>query len=52
MVFINQIALMNQQDDSYELFNQSENDLNTHSGINTVKKEMMDEQITTKDLIS
>ena len=33
-------------------FNQSENDLNTHSGINTEKKEMMAEQITTKELIS
>ena len=28
--------------------NQSENDLNTHSGISTVKKEMMAEQIITK----
>ena len=52
MVFINQIALTNQQDDSYKLFNQYENDLNTHSGINTVKKEMMAEQITTKELMS
>ena len=52
MVFINQIALINQKDDSCQLFNQSENDLNTHSGINTVKKEMMAEQITTKELIS
>ena len=52
MVFINKIALINQQDDSYHLFNQSENDLNTHLGINTVKKEMMAEQITTKGIIS
>ena len=36
----------------YQLFNQSENDLNTHLGINTVKKEMMAEHITTKELIS
>ena len=42
----------NNQDDSYQLFNQSKNDLNTHSGINRVKKEMMAEQITTKELIS
>ena len=28
------------------------NDLNTHSGINTVKKEMMAKQITKKELIS
>ena len=48
----NQITLKKQQDDSYKLFNQSENDLNTHSSINTVKKEMMAEQITTKELIS
>ena len=48
----NQIALIKQQDDSYKLFNQSGNDLNTHSHINIVKKEMMDEQITTKELIS
>ena len=52
MVFINQIALTNQQDDNYQLFNQSKNDLNTHLGINIVKKEMMAEQITTKELIS
>ena len=31
--------------------NQSENDLNTHSGISAVKKEMMAEQIITKELI-
>ena len=52
MVFINQISLINQQDESCRLLNKSENDLNTHSGINTVKKEMMAEQITTKELIS
>ena len=52
MVFINQIALTNQQDDNYQIFNQYENDLNTHLGINIVKKEMMVEQITTKELIS
>ena len=51
MVFINQIALINQQDDNYQLFNQSENDLNTHSGISAAKKEMMDKQIITKELI-
>ena len=51
MVFINQIALTNQQDDSYPLFNQSENDPNTHSGISTTKKEMMAEQIITEELI-
>ena len=51
MVFINQIGLTNQQDYSYQLLNQSENDLNTHSCINTVKKEMMAEHITTKELI-
>ena len=51
MVFINQIALTNQLDDSYQLFNQSKNDLNTHLGISTVKKEMMVEQIITKELI-
>ena len=28
------------------------NDLNAHSGINIVKKEMMAKQITTKELIS
>ena len=48
MVFINQISLINQQDDSYRILNKSENDLNAHSGINTVKKEMMAEHITTK----
>ena len=52
MVFINHIAQTNKQDDSYQLFNKSENDLNTHLGINTIKKEMMAEQITTKELIS
>ena len=52
MVFIYQIALINKQDDNYQHFNQYENDLNTHSSINTIKKEMMDEQITTKELIS
>ena len=52
MVFINKIVLTKQQDENYHLFNQSENDLDTHSGINIVKKEMMDEQITTKELIS
>ena len=52
MVFINQIALINQQDDSYQLFNQSENDLNTHLGINTINKEIMAEQITAKELVS
>ena len=41
MVFINQVSLINQQDDNYRLLNKSENDLNAHSGINTVKKEMM-----------
>ena len=51
MALINQIALTNQQDENYKLFNQSENDLNTHSGISTVKKEMMVEQIITKELI-
>ena len=51
MAFINKIALINQQDDNYQLFNQSENDLNTHLSINTIKKEMMAEHITTKELI-
>ena len=51
MALINQIALTNQQDDSYQLFNQSENDLNTHLGISAAKKEMMAEQIITKELI-
>ena len=51
MVFLNQIALTNQQDDNYQLFNQSENDLNTHLGITTTNKEMMAEQIITKELI-
>ena len=31
--------------------NQSENDLNTHSGISTIKKEMMVEHIITKEII-
>ena len=51
MVFINQISLIDQLDDSYRLFNKSEINLNAHSGINTTKKEMMAEQITTKELI-
>ena len=51
MALINQIALTNQQDENYKLFNQSENDLNTHSGISAAKKEMMAEQIITKELI-
>ena len=51
MVFINQIALIDQQDDNYRLFNKSKIDLNAHSNINTVKKEMMAEQITTKEVI-
>ena len=41
MVFINQISLINQEDDNYQLFNKFENDLNAYSCINTVKKEMM-----------
>ena len=52
MLFINQISSINKQDDNYKLFNQSKNDLNTHSSINTINKEMMDEQITTKEIIS
>ena len=51
MAHINQITLTNQQDDNYQLFNQYENDLNTHLGISTTKKEMMAEQIITKELI-
>ena len=51
MTLINKIALTNQQDDNYHLFNQSENDLNAHSGITTAKKEMMAKQIITKELI-
>ena len=51
MALINQIKLTNQQDDSYQLINQYENDLNRHVGISTVKKEMMVEQIITKELI-
>ena len=43
MVFINKISLINKQDDSYQLLNKSKNDLNAHSGINIVKKEMMAE---------
>ena len=50
MALINQIALTNQYDDNYQLFNQSENDLNTHSCISAAKKEMMAEQII-KELI-
>ena len=50
MVFINQISLINPQDDSYQFLNKFENDINAHSGINTVKKEMMVEQITQKRL--
>ena len=52
MAFIKQISLINQQDDNYWLFNKSKNDLNAYSGINTVNKEMMVEQNTTKELIS
>ena len=48
---INQIALANQYDDSYQLCNQSENDLNTHSGISVAMKVMMAEQIIKKELI-
>ena len=33
------------------VINQLENNLNTHSGISTVKTEMMAEQIITKELI-
>ena len=51
MAFINKISLIDQQDDSYQLFNKYEIDLNAHSGINRVKKEMMAEQIIKKELI-
>ena len=51
MALINKFALTNQQDEKYQLFNQSENDLNTHSGISASKKEMMAEQIITKEFI-
>ena len=51
MAHINQITLTNQQDDNYQLINQSENDLNTHLGISIVKKQMMAKQIITKELI-
>ena len=51
MVLINKITLTHQQDDNYQLFNQYENDQNTHLDINTVKKGMMAEQIIAKELI-
>ena len=51
MVFINQISLIDQQDGNYQLFNKSKIDLNAQSGMNTVKREMIAKQITTKEVI-